>query len=94
MGQLTGAERADLEQATLRAIKALWPGDDGTLTSAALLTHLAEDGAAPPPRALYLLLENLQMRGLLRLSPGNPDHAAREAHGARSIRWINPALLE
>jgi hypothetical protein len=46
------------------------------------------------PRRLYLLLESLQQRGSLRLSRGDPEHAVREAHGARSITWLNPALLD
>jgi hypothetical protein len=94
VGSVGDAQHAALERATLQAIKDLWPGGEGMLTSAALLAHLAERGVATPARALYLLLESLQMRGSLRLSRGNPDNAAREAHGARHIRWVNPALLD
>lgn len=90
---MTEPQRAALEQATLRAIRDLWPDPDGVLTSAALLARLAEGGVATPPRALYLLLESLQMRGSLRLSRAEQTDAAREAHGARYIRWVNPGLL-
>lgn len=94
MGAVADAQHAALERATLQAIRELWPGREGELTSAALLDLLAERGIVTPARALYLLLESLQMRGSLRLSRANPDNAAREAHGARQIRWVNPALLD
>src|SRR3954451_10192627 len=93
VGSVTDAQHAALERATLQAIKDLWPGSAGLLTSAALLDCLAERGVATPTRALYLLLESLQMRGLLRLSRADQQNAAREAHGARHIRWVNPGLL-
>jgi hypothetical protein len=94
VGSVADAQHAALELATLQAIKDLWPGSAGMLTSAALLDRLAERGVATPARALYLLLESLQMRGLLRLSRADQQNAAREAHGARHIRWVNPALLD
>jgi hypothetical protein len=88
------AQRAALERRVLRALRELWPASGGVLTSAALLAHLAERGEEPAPRRVYLLLESLQQGGSLRLSRANPAHAAREAHGARSITWLNPALLD
>jgi hypothetical protein len=94
VGSMADAQHAALERATLQAIKDLWPGSAGMLTSAALLDRLAERGVATPARALYLLLESLQMRGTLRLSRADQQDAAREAHGARHILWVNPALLD
>jgi hypothetical protein len=94
VGAMADAQHAALERATLQAIKDLWPGCAGMLTSAALLDRLAERAVATPARALYLLLESLQMRGSLRLSRADQQNAAREAHGARHILWVNPALLD
>lgn len=88
------AQRAALERRVLGALRELWPASGGVLTSAALLAHLAERGEEPAPRRVYLLLESLQQGGSLRLSRADPAHAAREAHGARSITWLNPALLD
>ncbi len=67
---------------------------DDMLSTETLLVYLAEHDTTIPARALYLLLENLQMRGSLRLSRGNPTNAPAEAHGARTIRWVNAALLD
>jgi hypothetical protein len=80
-----GARRAAFERRVLRALRELWPAAGGVLTSGALLAYLAEKGEEPAPRRLYLLPESLQQGGALRLSRADPAHAAREAHGARSI---------
>lgn len=89
-----GAQRPQLEQRVIAALGSLWPNANDLLSTEALLAYLAERDTHIPPRALYLLLESLQMRGSLRLSRGNPINASAEAHGARTIRWINAALLE
>ena len=87
------AQRPQLEHLVVAAIGSLWPDANEVLSTEALLAYLAERDVHIPPRALYLLLENLQMRGSLRLSRGNPTNASTEAHGARTIRWVNSALL-
>lgn len=83
-------QRAELEGRVREALRDLWPGADGALDSAVLLAHLDGRGQATPGRRLYLLLEEFQMHGLVRLLRGNP---ARDAHGQRTIGWVNPALL-
>jgi len=87
------AQRPQLEQIVLAAIGSLWPDANELLGTETLLAYLAERDSDVAPRALYLLLENLQMRGSVRLSRGNPLNASAEAHGARTIRWVNPALF-
>ena len=90
----TETARETTERRALAALRALWPAGGGTLTSAALVAHLAGSGAPVPAREVRLVLESFQMRGWLRLTRGEPLHAAREAHGPRTITWVNPALLE
>jgi hypothetical protein len=81
------------EDRVLGALRALWPAANGALASGALVAHLAADGAAVSAREVQLALESFQMRGWLRLTRGDPAHAVREAHGPRTITWVNPALL-
>lgn len=88
------SERASLERIMLAAIAALWPAASTGLETKKLATYLAEQGHAIPDRTLYLRLESLQQAGTLRLSRANPDQAATKAHGARTITWVNPAILE
>lgn len=94
MESAAGMQRAEVERAVLAATAALWPAADGGLGTGMLLAHLAGQGHEIPSRSLYLMLESLQMRGLVRLSRGNPHRAAEEAHGARTITWVNPAILD
>lgn len=93
MGDSTLADRVALERVVLAAISALWPGAGDRLETATLSAYLTERGHAIPTRALYLRLESLQLAGLVRLSRANPDRAAAEAHGARTITWANPAIF-
>ena len=93
MESAAGVQRAAWERAVLAATAALWPDAGGGLGTGMLLAHLAGQGHDIPARSLYLLLESLQLRGLVRLSRGNPHRAAEEAHGARTITWVNPAIL-
>lgn len=88
------AQRPQLERLVVAAIGSLWPNANDLLSTESLLAHLAARDVHISPRALYLLLENLQLSGSLRLSRGNPVNASAEAHGARTIRWINSALLD
>lgn len=92
MQDVVGTPRDELERVVLAALSAQWSAT-AVLDTAALLTYLAAHGIDSPPRSLYLLLESLQQRGLIRLSRGNPHRAAAEAHGARTITWVNPAIL-
>jgi hypothetical protein len=87
-----GTRRDELERVVIAAISALWSAAD-LLNTEALLAHLGAQAIDTPARSLYLLLESLQQRGLIRLSRGNPHRAAAEAHGARTITWVNPAIL-
>ncbi len=89
-----GIQREAWERAVLAATTALWPGADGGLGTGMLLAYLAGQGHEIPSRSLYLMLESLQQGGLVRLSRGNPHRAAEEAHGARTITWVNPAILD
>lgn len=82
-----------VEHGALDALRALWPGAGGALTSTALLAYLASADQIVPARELQLALESFQMRGWLRLTRGEAAHAVREAHGPRTITWVNPALL-
>lgn len=93
MESATAVQLAALERAVIAATAALWPGAGGGLATGAILAHLAGQGREPAARSLYLLLESLQLRGLVRLSRGNPRRAAEQAHGARIITWVNPAIL-
>lgn len=88
------SERATLERIVLATIAALWPASAAGLETTKLAAYLAEQGHAIPERTLYLRLESLQQAGTLRLSRANPDQAAAKAHGARTITWVNPAILD
>lgn len=94
MESAAGLQRTAFERAVIAATVALWPGAEGGLDTGMLLAYLAGQGHEPPARSLYLMLESLQMRGLVRLSRGNPHRAAEEAHGARAIIWVNPTILD
>jgi hypothetical protein len=87
-------DRATLERVMLAAIAALWPDAGARLGTASLAAYLSEQSHAIPTRALYLRLEGLQQAGLLRLSRANPEQAAAQAHGERTITWVNPAIFD
>jgi hypothetical protein len=88
------AARGAVERRARAALRALWPASGGALASGAVVAGLAEGGAAVPAREVQLVLESFQMRGWLRLTRGEAADAARQAHGPRTITWVNPALLE
>ena len=77
----------------LQAIADLWPAADDALASDAILQRLVEAKQKVPPRRLNEALEELQGRGLLRVSRGFLDQEGIDTHGARVITWVDPVAL-
>lgn len=82
-----------LLEATLAAVADLWPGADGALASEAVRDRLLAAGQRPPPGALEAIFGDLWARDLLR-GPSHLDRDAVRAHGARTITWVAPRLLD